>query len=554
VPPTSTPRPTNTPTSSTPTPTSLTFYPLSPLRNPIAGNAVYTRETRIGTFRPGYEVWACPVYRVPATESWPLVTVTNTYSGRIERWPIPTYAVPAAEQDAQICVVDYRTMTAYEFIDARWTSSSTISAGGMMSFPLSGDGISNPPYRRVNAAGFANTNGMIKLEDFINPATGQVDGSNPIINHALNMNIPPSILTPNTYVAPAVGGEEAGTNPDGLPVGARLALPRDLNVDALNVSPITRAILRAARDYGVYIFGGNGSSPYRGNNVGTLEVETGVLSDVYGGASNDIYMDTIADEVFNVIAQYGLYRVTDGTGPTPTNTSVPPTSTPRPTNTPVPPTATPRPSSTPLPTATFTVTPRPTDVGGGQDVTPTATLPPTNTPLPPTNTPVPPTATPRPTNTPVPPTATPVPSGTPNPTGLGSRIIIPSTIRAGTSFNANVTLDNPALAAGGGVSAMQLECSVTSPRLTGQSVTAGSVFGPNPVIVMQVNDASTWMLYAISQSGSNPPVTVGGTVITIRVRANSRGTASITCTSEIIAANGTTITLNPTTVNFTVSR
>lgn len=83
-------------------------------------------------------------------------------------------------------------------------------------------------------------------------------------------------------------------------------------------------------------------------------------------------------------------------------------------------------------------------------------------------------------------------------------------------------------------------------------MTLGNVFRPYPVVVSQTNSSGTWMLYAISQSGSNPPVTVGGTVLTISIRANSRGTASITCNVELIAGDGSTITLNTITSNFTV--
>jgi hypothetical protein len=611
------------------------IFTSGPSRSTIPANAVYTRETRIGSFRPGYQEWGCPVFRVPATETQQMVTVTNTSSGRVETWPIPTYAVPANAADGHMCVVHLGTNTVYEFFEAVWTGSRTISAGGMVAFPMNANGISNPTHRRVTAAGFANMFGMIKREDFINPATGQLDPNNTVLDHALTMNLPSAILGHDTYVSPAVGGEVSGNSSNGIPMGALFALPRSLNVDTLNVHPAVRTILRAARDYGLYVADGTGTANYNGNYTATIEMEPMLLATLYGGSTNDAYLETIQSQVYAVISQYGIYRVTAGTGPIPTvtvppvltattvftstprptntptftptirptNTVVPPTSTPRPTNTVVPPTSTPRPTNTPVPpTSTprptntpIGPTPRPTDIGGGQDLTPTLpptntpvptntvvpsstprpTLPPTNTPVPtirptntvvpptstprPTNTVVPPTSTPRPTNTVVPPTSTPRPTNTPvptstaNPTGLGVSIVVPSTIYSGSNFTVNIRLNSPNLAAGGGVDAFQVECTAgPSGRLTGRSITSGTVFRPNPTIVTQTNLAGTWMLYAVSQSGTNPPVTVGGTVLSISLRANSRGSANITCIGEIITANGSIVTLNIPVASFTV--
>ncbi len=598
-----------------------TIFSTGVSRSMIPANSVYTRETRIGSFRPGYQEWGCPVFRIPANESHPMVTVTNTSSGRVETWPIPTYAVPANAADGHMCIVNLGTQTVYEFFEAVWTGTSTISAGGMVAFPMSANGISNPPHRRVTASGFANMFGMIRREDFINPSTGQLDPNNTVLTHALTINLPPAILGNNTFVSPAVGGEVSGNaSSNGIPMGALFALPRNLDVDALNVHPIVRTILRAARDYGLYVADGTGTANYGGNYAGTIEMEPQLLVQLYGqGSSNDYYMETIQSQVFSVISQYGIYRVTAGTGPVPTNTPVPATntpvppatSTPRPTNTVVPPTSTPRPTNTPTSTprpsntpVSPTVTPRPTDVGGGQDLTPTQTPRPTNTATPRptntatpratntatpgatntatpratntatprptntatpratntatprlTNTVVPPTSTPRPTNTVVPPTSTPRPTNTPTATpissAVGSHIIIPSTVNVNTNFNVTIRLDNPASAPGGGVGAMEVQCSVSpTSRLIGQSYANGTVFGPNPVII--VNPTTSSITYAVSQSGSNPPVRTGGTVLSLTIRAATRGTATITCTASIIDATGVETNLTVAPVTFTV--
>ena len=311
----------------------LNLYPLSHIYQGI-NNVTYTRVTNIGSFRPGYEEWQAPVYRVPADEPNPIVRVTNTYSGRVENWEVPTYAIPAPEADAHMAVINLHTGMVYEFWSARWTSSTSISAGGMVAFPINGNGISNPTYRRVTASGFANTNGSVMLEDFYNPATGTYDGTRHI-NHALTMNLPSSILSTG-FVAPAVGGEEAGSaGSNGIPLGARFALPATLNVDTLNVHPFVRELLRAMRDYGAYVGDGSGSAAYQGLAAGTIETEPGLLQTVYGVDHNG-FLATIQAQTYQVIQQYGIYRITSGTSVatatnTATNTSIPLiTNTPRP--------------------------------------------------------------------------------------------------------------------------------------------------------------------------------------------------------------------------------
>src|SRR5690349_739189 len=57
--------------------TGYNIFSSGPSHSTIPANAVYTRETRIGSFRPGYQEWGCPVFRVPATEVNALVTITN---------------------------------------------------------------------------------------------------------------------------------------------------------------------------------------------------------------------------------------------------------------------------------------------------------------------------------------------------------------------------------------------------------------------------------------------------------------------------------------------
>lgn len=280
------------------------LYPNGFITQKIPSNAVYTLEPRIGTFRQSWEEWSMPIYRIGASDNVPLVTIQNTYSGRTEHWPIPRSARPAPEADAHMGVMDLKNNVMYEFWEFAWSGDS-IRAGGMKSFPLNGNGISNPTNQRVTAAGLAVTAGMVVREDFID-SNGKVN-TNASINHALAMAIPIRITKPTGFVAPAVGDEQKGTGD--IPMGARFALPRNANIDNLSVHPLTKIILRAAKDYGIYINDCNSAPDYKGKAIGTIRIEPGLTKEFWNVENND-FVSIIEREVFAVVEQYGLYRIT----------------------------------------------------------------------------------------------------------------------------------------------------------------------------------------------------------------------------------------------------
>lgn len=281
------------------------FSPTSIWNQRIPAHATYTIETRIGSFRPMAEDWAAPIYRIAPGQTYPLVQVENYFSGRIEIWPIPTFALPSTTSDHNMVVL-YPDVS-YEFWDAHWVDATHISAGGMVAFWLDGAGISDPPNQRVSASGFSILAGVVVREDFTTDA-GQLD-PNAVIDHPLTMALPGAVISAD-YIPPAVGGEvsgQAGTS--GIPMGALFALPPDLDVDSLDVLPYTKALLRAARDYGVYACDANGTPLIDGKAVGTLRIEPGLYQAVYGLPGRAV-ADQIQREVAAVIAQYGLYLVT----------------------------------------------------------------------------------------------------------------------------------------------------------------------------------------------------------------------------------------------------
>jgi hypothetical protein len=300
------PSPTVSPSSS-PISSFRLFNDTSAFNTLIPSTATYTLESRIGSFRQVFEDWSAPIYRVSSSENPPLVSVINDYSGRTEHWPIPTYAQPAIEADHHMSVWFKHNNVLYEFWNARWNGSSTINAGGMKNFPISGSlatGISNPTNQTVVAAGFAVTAGMLVQEDFeIGP-----NQYNPTktINHALTMGLNYALLKSGGFVPPAVGAE-SGTGD--IPLGARYALPRNTPVETLNVHPLARAMLQAARDYGIYVNDHSSPSLYQNKEAGTIRVEPALCPKVFNATCDNLMAQVQAD-IYSVVQQYKLYRVT----------------------------------------------------------------------------------------------------------------------------------------------------------------------------------------------------------------------------------------------------
>jgi len=279
----------------------------SAFNKPIPSNAVYTVENRIGSFRQVTEEWTAPIYRVSDTANVPLVKVVNDYSGRTENWPIPTTALPATAADHHMSVWYKDRNIMYEFWNARWSGTSRINAGGMKDFPISGSlatGISNPTSQTVVAAGFAVTAGMVVLEDF-ETAPNQYNASN-TINHALTMALNYNLLKSGGYVAPAVDAE---TGTGDIPLGARYALPKNAAIESMSLHPLAKALLLAARDYGIFINDHSSPALYQGKETGTIRVEPAVCHKVFGSAC-DALIPTIQADVYKVVQQYKLYRVT----------------------------------------------------------------------------------------------------------------------------------------------------------------------------------------------------------------------------------------------------
>ncbi|MCC7208972.1 MAG: right-handed parallel beta-helix repeat-containing protein [Anaerolineae bacterium] len=169
------------------------------------------------------------------------------------------------------------------------------------------------------------------------------------------------------------------------------------------------------------------------------------------------------------------------------------------------------------------------------------TVPPTATSVPPTTVPpttVPPTTVP-PTS--VPPTATSLP---PQQGASVRAVLATGAIQPGGAGRVDVLLDNPQLAGGGGIRALEARCGIAPAGVVaGQVVTTGALFGPDPVMVNAGVQADNTWVYAVSQSGTNPAITASGVLFSFDLTALAPGSATLTCAISIIDASRATATL-----------
>ncbi len=138
------------------------------------------------------------------------------------------------------------------------------------------------------------------------------------------------------------------------------------------------------------------------------------------------------------------------------------------------------------------------------------------------------------------------------PTAPSVRAVIPpNPIHIGDAINVDVVLENPNLAAGGGVNALEAKCNFTpSNILRGNSVTpSAQLFTPDPAIINKGFQGNL-ILYAVSQSGNNPSVKTTGVVFSMNLTAQQVGQSVLNCTIKAIDATGkeTTLAFAPLTI------
>lgn len=196
-------------------------------------------------------------------------------------------------------------------------------------------------------------------------------------------------------------------------------------------------------------------------------------------------------------------------------------------------------TATPVP-ATFTPLPA------------TATSTPifTPTPNPATATAVPATATTVATSTPIPPSATPNPStatATPS-TPFVSIAVNPASINVNATSTVTVILNNPPVS---GYASAEFTCTYNATRIQVSNIVAGSVFGLNPVMVVNGPANGTFIVAIAGSNGSEATAT--GTAFTFSALGLQAGVVTIQCTVRVSDGSDALVIIPSNPVNITVT-
>ena len=173
-----------------------------------------------------------PRYHVRLTAEWaPRRVLRNV--------PIPDEARPDPASDGHLTILDRSTGTEYDFWQAR-KAGCTWSASWGSRIRLSGRGIYGDGLA-ARASGFGLLAGLIRPDEL---RAGSID-------HALVFSYP--YTRANRFVPPATATDGRTPGPAAIPIGARLQLDPELDLDTLELAPYERVVAEALQRYGMYL-------------------------------------------------------------------------------------------------------------------------------------------------------------------------------------------------------------------------------------------------------------------------------------------------------------
>lgn len=182
--------------------------------------------------------WSHPIYAARPTDAPAAIYVRGerVASVRIPRTAAP--AGPATEgTDAHLHVVDEDRRHVHELWHARWRPDGALEAEGYTRNDLYGPGVGSGGER---AYGGSAIGGLIR--------TGELRNG---IRHALALALPRRLQRRGpVWPATAEDRGAAGTYRGAVPLGQRVALPRDVDLAKLGLGPEGLLLARALQDYG----------------------------------------------------------------------------------------------------------------------------------------------------------------------------------------------------------------------------------------------------------------------------------------------------------------
>lgn len=268
----------------------VSFSPDSPFNQPISPNAatdalsdkMIAHLKKAGPLKGDMTEWSIPLFVIDADKS-PKVEVRARDRkfhpdvdphglGYVKNIPIPPSVWPDPEKDGHMLLVDPKQRKAWDFSRMQREGNSW-SATRYDVWDLDDRG-----YRRAFRGsgwwlGGARGSGFPLIAGLIRPE--QIEAG--AINHALVFACPD--IRKSSYA----GGEAQACSPpasrtdgraDGfqfIPMGARLQLDPNLDLDSLGLNPATKVVAKALQTYGMYLCDGSETFKLYFQNLGTRE-------------------------------------------------------------------------------------------------------------------------------------------------------------------------------------------------------------------------------------------------------------------------------------------
>lgn len=160
-----------------------------------------------------------------------------------EEVPIPAGALPAQGTDKHLAIWSPHTRRLWEFwvmkrgADRSWTACW----GGRIDDPSRSGGAFPVPYG-ASASGLSAVGTMITVDE---ARRGRIE-------HAVGLHLT-AIAVPGRTLAPATRSDGTDASPAAIPMGARLRLDPQLDVATLPITPLAKAVARAAQRYGFIV-------------------------------------------------------------------------------------------------------------------------------------------------------------------------------------------------------------------------------------------------------------------------------------------------------------
>jgi hypothetical protein len=236
--------------------------------------------------------YSSPVYTVAARQPGVYVKLDGAEQSpllqeALSRVPIPKTAVPAAGDDGQLVVWQPSSDTAWELWQARKLSDGWhASFGGKLHKVSTGPG----HYRNLVDSG----GDLIERSTWGSAASklSQLGGLITIdelrrgrIGHALSFAVRGA--RKGVWSLPAQQTDGSSDDPSAIPEGAHLRLDPHLDLDSLDMPPITRMLAEAAQSYGLVLYNQTQDVSFYAEDPNPLMRATGIANPYLG--KNGLY-------------------------------------------------------------------------------------------------------------------------------------------------------------------------------------------------------------------------------------------------------------------------